>query len=148
MMKRLITVAFCMAAIGTTLAQTTTIKTKTKANPYKTGLGGDVRDARNRPFIGAQTFVYAKDSSAAIVSSGYTDSMGHYETNFTKPGKYDMRIVYPGARTLTISDVMVAKRGITEVNVRMNAPTADTSLPYTTFMPPAPAKTKMKIKVQ
>jgi hypothetical protein len=150
-MKKLITLTICLMAAGIAVAQksTTTKKKLTPAEQYaaahKNAVGGYIRDARNVPISGAQAFVYKTDSSAEIVSSGFTDSMGYYETNSTYPGKYNLKIVYPSAKSVTVSGVIV-KKGITNISLKANAPDADTTLPYANFLPKQVVNNKVKKK--
>src|SRR5579872_2275669 len=139
-MKKLITLAICLLAAGIAFSQQSTT-TKKKLTPaeqyaaaYKNAIGGYIKDARNIPIPDVKAFVYKTDSSAEIVSSGYTDAMGYYETNFTYPGKYTLRIVYPSAKTVTVTGVVV-KKGITNISLKADAPEADTTLPYANFVP-------------
>jgi carboxypeptidase family protein len=146
-MKRLITFAICLMAASIAFAQNTTNSQSAaakKVSPYKTGLSGFVRTTRNLPIADVQAFLYKQDSSNTIISSGFTDAQGYYETNFTAPGKYNLKLVYPSAKSVTISGVVIAKKGLTNISVHMNEPAADTSLPITDFMPKPVEKKKVK----
>jgi hypothetical protein len=150
-MKHVIILTICLMATGMSFAQTNnaTRKPLTAAEKYakahKTGVGGYVRTGRSIAIPGVQAFLYASDSSAAIVSSGYTDEMGYYETNFTPAGKYNLKLVYPNtAKSVTIAGVVI-KKGITDMSLKMNEPAADTTLPITDFMP-KPAEKKKAVK--
>lgn len=145
-MKKLITLTICLMAAGMAFSQQATT-TKKKLTPaersaaaHKTAIGGYIKDAYNMPIADVEAFVYKTDSSADIVSSGYTDATGYYETNFTYPGKYNLKIVYPSAKSVMVNGVIV-KKGITNISLKANAPDADTTLPYTDFVP-KPAVTK------
>ena len=148
-MKKLTTLTICLMATGMAFAQqsTTTKKKLTPAEQYaaahKTAIGGYIRDARNVPIPDVRVFVYRTDSSAEIISSGYTDATGYYETNSTYPGKYNLKIVYPEAKSVMVSGVII-KKGITNISLNANLPTADTTLPYANFLP-KPIETK-KVK--
>lgn len=141
-MKQIIALTICLATMGASFAQQKTTTTKATVNPHKTGLMGDIRDARNHPIKGVQTFLYAADSS--IASSGYTDSVGHYETNFTAPGKYNLKVVYPNDKTVSVVGVTLNKRGLTELSIKMNLPASDTSLSLAELMPKPVEKKKGK----
>jgi len=145
-MKKLITLTICLMAAGMTFAQQSAAPKKklTPAEQYtaahKTAVGGYIRDARNTPIPDVKVFVYRADSSAEIISSGYTDAMGYYETNFTYPGKYNLKIVYPEAKSVMVSGVII-KKGITNISLKADPPVADTALPYANFLP-KPVETK------
>ncbi len=146
-MKKLVAFTFCLFTTGLSIAQNTakpqpaTAATTPAGKPvvHKSAIGGYIRDARNRPLIGVQAFVYAADSS--INSSGFTDSMGHYETNSTFAGNYLVKIVYPSNKAIRIPGVPI-KAGITDISIKANPPEADTTIPYTVFAPKPPEKAK------
>jgi hypothetical protein len=148
-MKKLITLTICLMAAGMAFAQqsTTTKKKLTPAEQYtaahKTAVGGYIRDARNAPIADVRVFVYRADSSAEIISSGYTDATGYYETNFTYPGKYNLKVVYPEAKSVMVSGVII-KKGITNISLNANPPVADTALPYPNYLP-KPVQTKKTV---
>lgn len=105
----------------------------------KCALTGTFTDARNRPVPGVQAFIYGKDSS--IAASGFSDSLGHYETNSVFKGVYYVKLVYPAAKTILVTDVTL-KPGFNPMNVKSNAPEADTTVPATTYMPAPVVKKK------
>ncbi len=116
---------------------------KRAADLRKNAVGGYIKNARNRPLEGIQTFVYAADSANTIVASGYTDATGYYETNSVMPGKYNIKIVYPSNIAVMVPDVPM-KKGITDISLKCDTPTADTSIPFTVFQPAPQPKGKGK----
>jgi hypothetical protein len=149
-MKKFIVFAVAILAYGSSIAQNTnsqqkpmTPAQKKAADLRKNAVGGYVRDARNRPFEGAQAFIYQADSANSIIASGYSDATGYYETNSVLPGKYTIKIVYPSNKALIVTEVIM-KRGITDISPKMDAPSADSTLPFTIFKPRPPVKGKAK----
>lgn len=142
-MKRIMATAVCICTLASAFAQTNTAhKGTTPAHkPVRPLVSGTIRDARYRPIKGAEAFIYQKDSS--IIASGYADSMGHYETNAVMPGTYNVKIVYPGAKAIMVTGVVI-KAGPTELNLKTAVPDADTSIPYTTLMPQPEKKKAVK----
>ena len=106
---------------------------------HGTAIGGSIRDARYHPLPGVETFIYQADSS--IIASGYTDAKGYYETNGVLPGKYDLKIVYPSNKAVIVKGVPV-KSGVTQLNLNLNPPDADTTLLYTDLVPKVEPKKK------
>ncbi len=102
------------------------------------GVAGYILDAKKHPQDAVQAFIYGADSS--IIASGYTDATGHYETNAVKPGKYNVKVVYPEAKALTVTGVVI-KTGLSPLNISMNPPASDTTMAYTDFVP-VPEKKK------
>jgi hypothetical protein len=100
-------------------------------------VGGFILDERKHPINDARAYIYSADSS--IIASGYTDATGHYQTNPVAPGKYMVKIVYPSAKCIVVSDVII-KNGVAPLSVSIAEPTSDTSLPYTYFVPAAVKK--------
>jgi hypothetical protein len=146
-MKQLLAVTICLLAAGTTFAQTQGgKKTGTKPKPKpKTEIEGYVRDQQMMPIAGVQAFVYG-DTIGMLSTSGSTDASGHYETGYVGKGKYNLKFVYENGNSLKIDGVIVGK-GITEINIRLNQPAADTTLPWTDFAPkPVEKKGKAKAK--
>jgi Carboxypeptidase regulatory-like domain len=142
-MKRIIATSLCVSLSVMCMAQNAK---PVKPAPHKVPrplVTGTIRDARNHPMPGVETFIYQKDSS--IIASGFTDSMGHYETNAVMPGTYTVKVMYRNAKAMNVPGVVI-KGGPTLLDVKANAPEADTMIPYTTLMPPpekkAPAKKK------
>lgn len=154
-MKPLIAFSICMLACGAVSAQ----KAKPAPLPpinalpqrdkkfHKSAIGGYFTDMRKRPVKGVKAFVYGADSS--IIASGFTDSAGYYETNSMPAGRYDLRILYPGAKfTETVEKVPVVAGKITEVSFRKGeVPAADTSFAYEVIAPKPPEK-KVKAPVK
>lgn len=145
-MKQIIVLAVSIFMCGASFAQTNTQKPMTPAQKKaadlrKNAVGGYIRDARNRPYEGVQAFIYAKDSANTILASGYSDATGYYETNSVMPGKYDIKIVYPSNKAIMIPDVPM-KRGITDISVKAEMPTADTTIQYIVFQPKPQEKAK------
>ena len=149
-MKRLIAATFCLLAAGAVFAQTNTSAPKSatpqngaaaarKGTLKKSGpaVGGFILDARKQPVAGVEAFIYAPDSS--IIASGYTDATGHYETNAISGGKYTVKIVYPSYKAIVITGVVI-KAGVTPLNITAAEPEADTTLPFTNFIPVAEKK--------
>jgi len=108
-----------------------------KRNPNKSGIGGTIITNRKQPVAGIKAFVYAKDS---IVSSGYCDEKGCFETGFTIPGTYDVKLVYPSDKVVLVTGVPVKKKAITPLYLKMALPEADTTIAYnpTAFVAPPP----------
>jgi hypothetical protein len=155
-MKRFMIFILSLAATTSVLAQKTVTSIKQSkpltpaqqkvADMRKNAVGGFVRDARFHPLEGIEAFIYRTDSSGAIAASGYSDATGHYETNSVMPGKYNVRIFYPETnKAITVTDVIM-KRGITEINLRNDAPVADTSINFLFFQPKPAEKLKVKKK--
>ncbi len=112
---------------------------KRAADARKNAVSGFIRDSRNRPMEGIQAFIYAKDSAATILASGYSDATGYYETNSVMPGKYNIKIVYPSTNKAILVPDVVMKRGLLTITLKNDVPTADTSIEYRVFQPaPAP----------
>lgn len=112
---------------------------KRAADARKNAVSGFIRDSRNRPMEGIQAFIYAKDSAATILASGYSDATGYYETNSVMPGKYNIKIVYPSTNKAILVPDVVMKRGLLNITLKNDVPTADTSIEYRVFQPaPAP----------
>lgn len=160
-MKKMFAFAFCIFAAGSTFGQAPAAQPKAAA-PQKTttapksatapkttqatkvkkdgpAIGGFILDGRKHPIEDVHAFIYAPDSS--IIASGYTDATGHYETNAVLPGTYQVKIVYPTDKAILVSGVII-KKGITPINLTMNAPAADTTMAFANFVPPAPEKKK------
>jgi len=165
-MKRLTAVAICMLATGCLLAQTsakqkpqtTTVVTKTTTTTTTTAagtkghgghttrvskdgpsVGGYLLDAHKHGIEDAHAFIYAPDSS--IQASGYSDATGRYQTNAVLPGTYNVKVVYPNAKVVMVSGVVI-KKAVTPLSISMDPPAADTTVPYSTFAPPPPDKKK------
>ena len=155
-MKQLTALAICLFATGIIYAQNTAAPKKTAAQPKpatttgsasptaavagKNGklknngpaIGGIIMDGHRHPIADVHAFIYGKDSS--IIASGYTDEKGHYETNAVLPGIYQVKMVYPSAKEIRISGVVI-KKGITPISITAFEPSADTTLPFTYFVP-------------
>ena len=145
-MKQLIALTLCLLASGITFAQNAPGKKKTGTKPKpkpKTEIEGYVRDGRMTPLAGVQAFVYT--DSAMLGTSGYTDASGHYETGYVGKGKYHLKFVYENGKALLINGVMINK-GIVAINVKLDQPAADTTLPFTDFVPKPIEKKKTKAK--
>jgi hypothetical protein len=129
-MKKLIALAVCFLAFGSSFAQQGAAPKRT-SNANRTVISGTILDARNHPIEGVQTFVYPPDSS--IIASAYTDATGYYETNSVLPGTYSLKIVYPSNKAIMVTGVVI-KRGMTRVNIKANPPDADTVITYKDLM--------------
>ncbi len=170
-MKKFVLLAISFLTMGTSFAQNNTKTTKPmtvaekkaaddkkakadrSANARKTGaenkavdarkncVGGYVRTARYMPMEGIQAFIYLGDSANTIGASGYTDATGYYETNSVAPGTYSVKFVYPNNKSIMVSGVTL-KRGITDISLKNDAPTADTGINYLYFAPKPVAKAK------
>ena len=144
-MKQLILLAICLFTISASRAQNASRKTgaqparKGNQANNKTAIGGLIKDAHNHPIPGVEAFVYKPDSS--IAASGFTDSMGHYETNAVMPGKYDLKIVYPSEKMAMVTGVIV-KKGVTNISLKMDDPPADTLILFYELQPKKPVEKK------
>jgi hypothetical protein len=148
-MNRWIVFTACVLSCGTAAAQNTATSDRAKHErklilSQKSAVAGVIRDAHNRPIRGAQAFIYQPDSS--IIASGYTDSMGYYETNALPPGSFDLKIVYPNDRIIYVKGITV-KKGITPINLKADLPSQDTMISYSDIAPkPEEKKTHMRKK--
>ncbi len=137
-MRKIATLLLSCFIAGAACAQTKAVAAKTTATkgktPVKTMVSGVIKDARNKPYKGVEAFVYTADSN--IVASGYTDANGMFETNYVAPGSYFMKLVYPNKTVAIVLGVPV-KSGATSLNLKQNAPEADTSYSYESVMPKA-----------
>lgn len=115
---------------------------KRLADLRKNAVSGFVRDARNRPVEGVQAYIYAKDSAATILASGYTDATGYYETNSVAAGKYDIKILYPSTNKAILVNDVIMKRGLTDISLKNDIPVADTGINFLFFQPKAATKGK------
>lgn len=146
-MRSIIVLFVAMLVSGPLFAQQSaqkplTPEQKRAADARKNAISGFIRDSRNRPMEGIQAFIYAKDSAATILASGYTDATGYYETNSVMPGKYNIKIVYPSTNKAILVPDVVMKRGLLNISLKNDMPTADTSIEYRIFQPaptPKPA---------
>ena len=144
-MKQSITLAACILLSGISFGQGTKAKNDPatiQRNLIASGrceLTGRFTDARNHPLRGVQVFIYEKDSS--ISASGFTDSIGHYETNAVLPGLHNVTISYPGAKRAFIINVPM-KKGFNPLSLKADPPAADTTLDVSAVMPDAVKKTK------
>ena len=102
------------------------------------GVAGYILDAKKHPLDAVQAFIYGADST--IIASGYTDATGHFETNAVKPGTYNVKVRYPEANAVLVTGVVI-KTGLSPLNMSMNPPSADTTVPYTVFAPLPEKKT-------
>ncbi len=166
-MKQLTALAICLFAAGTMSAQNNAAKQKTttapkvpatqtsaatqkgtatkkgatsatKAKKIKgPGVEGFIRDGHKHPLDDVHAFIYGKDSS--IAASGFTDATGHYETNAVLPGVYSVKYVYPEAKYILVTGVEI-KKGLTLLDISMDPPASDTSVGFTTLMPPPEKK--------
>ena len=146
-MKQFVVFTICLLTWGSSFAQKNSPKQKTMtpaekkaADLRKNAVGGYIRDARNRPIEGVEAFIYVSDT---IVASGYTDASGYYETNSVLPGKYTIKIVYPSNKTILVPGVIM-KKGITDISMKAEPPTTDTSIQYVVFQPKPVEKVKNK----
>jgi len=146
-MKRITLLAICLCAASALQAQKQAPKkvNSTAAHRAKnrTAIGGFILDNRRQPIPGVEAFVYRADST--IAASGYTDSMGHYETNAVLPGKYDMKIVYPSDVMASVTGVVV-KKGITNISITMASPPQDTLILFYELQPKPVEKPKPATK--
>ena len=156
-MKQLTALATCLLIAGALHAQTTTKVTRQVMPPIttlpqrnkaikKSAIGGFLTDTRRRPIKNVKAYIYNADST--IAASGYSDSLGYYETNTVKPGLYDLKITYPTARYATmITGVPVLVGKITNISfLKADAPVADTAIAYTDIAPLPPEKHKGTVK--
>jgi hypothetical protein len=141
-MKQFIAFTACIIISGTSFAQKTGTNAK-KTNPNKSAIAGVLQTMRKQPIAGVNAFIYKKDSIAA---SGFTDSAGYFETNYTVPGVYNLKLVYPSEKTVIVTAVPVKARTITRVDLKMNAPEADTTISYLSIAPKLPEPPKGAVK--
>lgn len=145
MMKQTIILSACILLSGISFGQGAKAKNDPatiQRNLIASGrceLTGRFTDARNHPLSGVQVFIYEKDSS--ISASGFTDSMGHYETNAVLPGLHNVTISYPAAKRAFIMNVPM-KKGFNPLSLKADPPAADTTLDLGTVMPDALKKAK------
>lgn len=139
-MKQLLAITIGLLIWGTASAQTPsgqkvlTAAEKRAADLRKNAVGGIIRNSRYRPIEGIKIFIYTTDSSNSIVASGFSDATGYYETNSVLPGTYMVKFVYPPNIALTIPGVTM-KRGITDITLKADPPTADTTIEFSVFHP-------------
>ena len=133
-MKQLLAFSIGLFICGTSLAQKGPDAGK-KTNPNKSGVSGTIKDMRRQPVEGVRAFVYMKDT---IVSSGYTDATGYYETGFTAPGVYNLKLVYPSDKVMIIQAVPVKRKAMTILDLKTPLPEADTTIAYSAVAPAAP----------
>ncbi len=152
-MKQLIALTIALLLCGSSFAQkTTTSKNdasgkKVTSNENKSCLGGSFRTARYVPIEGVQVFIYATDSSAEIIASGYSDATGVYETNNVMPRKkYNVKLVYPTTGKAVNIPGLVINKGVTDISLRADAPAADTAIQPAAFLPKPVEKVKGKKK--
>lgn len=137
-MKQLLAFALCLLIATSVTGQKKDTKimpkhpAKAAGRAPKNALGGFVLDGHKQPVQGVEFFIYQADST--IAASGFTDATGNYTTNSVMPGKYRVKIVYPSARVIMVNNITM-KSGITPLNVTIAEPPADTTLPYTYFVP-------------
>ncbi len=150
-MKIIAALSVCLLVTATSIAQTASASKEANAakKAARSGKGADakvnksvvygsIRNMRNRPIKGVQAFVYKPDTS--IIASGATDSAGHFETNGVVAGDYFVKLVYPSTKTVIISGIKL-KSGSVELNLKADAPEADTAFTYDVVMPkPEPKK--------
>ncbi|MCD6012349.1 MAG: Carboxypeptidase regulatory-like domain [Flavipsychrobacter sp.] len=147
-MKQLLVLFISIFMFGSLSAQQAstqkelTPEQKRLADLRKNAVSGFVKDMRNRPVEGVQAFIYAKDSAQTILASGYTDATGYYETNSVAPGKYNIKIVYPSTNKAVMVPDVVMKRGLVDISLKTDIPTADTSINYLIFQPKPAGKSK------
>jgi len=141
-MKKLIAFAACSFIISSSFAQNQKVTDAKKLIAAKRcAIAGVITDMHNFPLKGTEAFIYQPDLS--IIASGYADAQGHYETNSVLPGTYVVKIMYPNQKTSLVTGV-VLKPGITQINIKADEPTADTSMPYTDIAPKPVGKKKIK----
>jgi hypothetical protein len=93
---------------------------------------GVIKNSRNKPIKGVEAFVYKADST--IIASGNTDSSGHYTTNGVPEGTYFVKLIYPGRKVTMVYGINV-KASSVELNLKADAPEADTMMAYEVVMP-------------
>jgi len=147
-MKKIVVFAACLLTAGISFGQKTVATEKSTSIDQKKLLAakrcaitGVIRDNHNFPIKGVRTFIYQADST--IIASGFTDANGHYETNSVLPGTYSVKVMYPSQAANLITGV-VLKPGITPINIKAEAPTADISTPYSDIAPKPVEKKKAK----
>lgn len=136
-MKNIFLLLFSLLLCQLGFSQKKAQQGKTK-DEDKVLVAGYIRDAHNRPIERVQTFIYRLDSS--IIASGYSDSLGKYCTNVLPAGNYYVKLVYPSDKVLFITGVAVGSKGNTILNVKLNAPDADTAIDYKVLYPKADNK--------
>lgn len=109
---------------------------KTSAKVRKNAISGVVRDSRKRPVARVQMHVYLADT--ALIASGYTLADGRYETNSMPPGVYTVKVVNPNWKhRIYVTGVPVKMRQTTPLDISLDEPEEDNSVPYTDVMPAA-----------
>ena len=142
-MKILATLSICLFVCHASFGQTTAATTKSSKSSKdvklsKSVIYGTIKNMRNKPVKGVEAFVYKPDSS--IIASGITDSAGRYETNGVPAGPYFVKLVYPSTKSVIVSGITL-KTGSAELNLKADAPEADTTYTYDVLMPkPEPKK--------
>ncbi len=137
-MKRIITISACLFILTPAMAQKAKqLATKIKEVPAAKKPGviyGTIKNLHGEPIQDVEAFVYKMDT---IKASGFTNDTGFFETGMVKPGNYGLKLKYPNDKTIMITGVQVkadVKTGIV-INVSTDAPTADSTISYSTVAP-------------
>ena len=135
-MKLIAALSVCLFMSAISIGQTA--KTPKAATDKKaaalptTNISGVIKNARNKPIKGVEAFVYQADST--IIASGNTDSAGRYSTNKIPSGVYFVKLVYPSKKVTLVYGISI-KAASVELNLKADAPEADTMLSYDVVMP-------------
>ena len=136
-MKLIAALSVCLFVASISNGQTA--KTATKGTADKkaaalptTNISGVIKNTRNKPLKGVEAFVYQADST--IIASGNTDSSGHYSTNKVPAGVYFVKLVYPSKKVTMVYGITI-KAASVELNLKADAPEADTMISYDVAMP-------------
>lgn len=111
-------------------------------NPAKKVVYGTIKDARNKPMKGVSAFVYGLDST--VLANATSDSAGRFQTNGVLPGKYFIKLIYPNKTVALVYNFTITTKDDLLLNVKMNAPEADTMMQYEALMPKPVAELKKK----
>jgi hypothetical protein len=127
-MKNLLAVIFCLASLPAG-AQTENQTTSTES---KGTVSGKVNNERERPVPEVKVFVYNGND---IIGSGTTDPDGRFLTNRIVTGKYTVRAVANGYKSMVVTDVPVMLNGDTEINFKIFPQTErdDTTSVYASY---------------
>ncbi len=99
----------------------------------KTAIAGTIKNARKIPMQSIKVFVYKGETD--IVSSGYTNEKGYYETSSFQPGEYTVKVIYPSFRRLVITRVPVSYHKVTPLYLTLNEPLEDSTFIYSDIAP-------------
>ena len=92
---------------------------------------GEVVDSAGRSALGYAEVVLLTDSPDAspsiVAAAGYTDAVGHFSLNASKPGPYTLRVLHLGHRSLR-APLRVPDRGGVFVSVTLARDSAACSI--------------------